>query len=408
MDPVIQEHHYNKLNVDDVDVAGKAVFVRVDYNVPLDSNQNITDDTRIVASLPTITYLLEKGARVIAASHLGRPKGKRTAALSLKPVAEYLEKLLNKKVVFVNDCIGPVVKSAKNDLHDGEILLLENLRFHAGEKKNDPAFIAELAEGIDVFVNDAFGTSHRDQASMTGIPKLVGVATTGFLVQKEINYLSRILSKPEKPFVAILGGAKVSDKIGIIQKLLEKVDNILIGGGMAYTFLKALKLDVGNSLVEPDRVQTALDLMAEAKDLGIEIILPIDNIVACKTNDEVKTSVVKNENIPSSWMALDIGPETVKFYSEKILSAKTIFWNGPMGVFEEEQFRNGTLGIAQAVAESSAVSVVGGGDSVAAIKMFHLEDQITHISTGGGASLEFVQGKILPGIGVLTDKNVNI
>lgn len=400
----LKDFYDNKVNVAEVDVTGKRTFVRVDFNVPLDNSGSITDDTRIRAALPTIRYLIDNNAKVILASHLGRPKGKITSSLSLRPVAKRLEELLGKRVNFIDDCIGPKVAQAKVNMENGDILLLENLRFHPGEKKNTDDFISQLSSDIDIFVNDAFGTSHRDQASMTGIPKKVKIAVTGFLVKKEVSTFFNLLTSPQKPFLAILGGAKVSDKIGIIQKLLEKVDIILIGGGMAYTFLRAQKYDVGQSLVESEYIETALGLISEAKDLGIEFLLPVDNIVARKTDDEVKTSVVRNENIPSSWMALDIGPETIKLYSNRIRKAKTIFWNGPMGVFEKEQFRNGTLAIAEAVAACKADSVVGGGDSVAAINMFGLQDQISHLSTGGGASMEFVQGKILPGIAVLSDK----
>lgn len=394
---------YNKKNLKDVDVENKIVFVRVDFNVPLNEYGLITDDNRIKSSLETIKYLIDNKAKIILASHMGRPKGKIDARLSLFPVSERLSELLNYPVKFVHDCIGDEVQKAKEELKSGDVLLLENLRFHPEEKKNEHKFISKLAENIDIFVNDAFGTSHRNQASMTGVPTKVPLAVTGFLVKKELEAFSKMLSNPKKPFIAILGGAKVSDKITVIQKLFEKVDTILIGGGMAYTFLKALKFDVGNSLVENDRLQTALDILAEAKDLGIEFLLPVDNIVANKMDDEVKTSTVKNENIPSSWMALDIGHETVALFSSKIKKAKTIFWNGPMGVFEKELFRKGTLGIAKAVADSPATSIVGGGDSVAAIKMFNLENKIDHISTGGGASIELVQGKILPGIEVLTN-----
>ncbi|MBN2385105.1 phosphoglycerate kinase [bacterium] len=400
----LKEIYEKKLNLDEIEVEGKLVFVRVDYNVPLDDNGSITDDTRIVGSLPTVRYLLEHKARIILASHLGRPKDKPTLALSLKPVAIRLGELLGQEIIFTNDCIGEEVAATKKKVQPGQIILLENLRFHSGETKNNEQFIAELAAGIDIFVNDAFGTSHRDQSSMTGIPRHVPVSVTGFLVKREIDHFLDLMSAPQKPFVAILGGAKVSDKIKIIQKLLERVDTILIGGGMAYTFLKALKYEVGNSLVEPERLDVAQGLMDEAKDLGIEFLLPVDNVVAKKTDDEVKTSIVRNENIPSSWMALDIGPETVRLYSDKIRKAKTVFWNGPMGVFEKEQFQGGTLAIAKAVAECKGKSVVGGGDSVAAINMFGLEKKITHLSTGGGASLEFIQGILLPGITVLSDR----
>jgi len=401
----LKDLYMSKINIDEIEVTGKMTFVRVDYNVPLDDAGSITDDTRIRGSLPTIRYLLEHQARIILASHLGRPKDKPTSGMSLRPVATRLSELLGHEVIFIDDCIGSKVASLKQTMKGGDIVLLENLRFYPGEKKNNETFIAELAAGIEVFVNDAFGTSHRDQASMTGIPKHVPVAVTGFLVRSELEHFLTLMADPQKPFVAILGGAKVSDKIGIIRKLLEKVDTVLIGGGMAYTFLKAQKFEVGNSLVENDQLDVALELLAGARDLGVEFLLPLDNIVARKTDDdEVKTSTVRNENIPSSWMALDIGPETARMFSDKIRKAKTIFWNGPMGVFEKEQFRNGTIAVAKAVTESKGMSVVGGGDSVAAIKMFGLEDKITHLSTGGGASLEFLEGQILPGIAVLTNR----
>ncbi|MFC1852143.1 phosphoglycerate kinase [candidate division CSSED10-310 bacterium] len=405
IDTEIQKKFYNKLNIDEIDVAGKKVFVRTDYDVPLDDENNIKDDALIRASLETISYLIDNNAKIVLASHLGCPKGKFNPALSLKPVARRLGELLHRNIPLLPDCIGTHVSQYINNLGEGEVILLENLRFHPGEKKDMDPFSAALNHGYDVYVNEAFGSCHRDHASISSLPKHIPLAVTGFHVKKEMNIFLQIMTDPQRPFVALLGGAKVSEKIGLIQKLLEKVDSLLIGGGMAYTFLKAIKFDVGNSLVEGEYLDIALELLNEAQDLGVEFLLPVDNIVARKTVDEVKTSTVRNENIPSSWMALDIGPETTRIYTEKIQNARTVFWNGPVGVFEKELFCGGTQSIAQTIAESEAASIVGGGDTVLAINVFSLVDKMTHISTGNKASLQFLEGKILPGIAVLTDKS---
>ncbi len=386
--------------VDQVDLKGKRIFIRVDFNVPLSERNEITDDTRILLSLPTIRYVIEAGGKVILASHLGRPKGKRDPKYSLSPVAKRLSELLGKKVVLGTDCVGNEVQKQIDTMKDGEVLLLENLRFHPEEEKNEESFSKALASLCDVYVNDAFGAAHRAHASTEGMTQYVKVVTAGFLMMKEIESLEKALLNPERPYVAILGGAKVSDKIGVIRNLLERVTTLLVGGGMAYTFLKAKGFDVGKSLVEEDQIDFSLDLLRKAEG-KIKFILPSDHVAAERMDAQAKSRVVKNEEIPPGWICLDIGPETVSSFSEEIKSARTIVWNGPMGVFEMEPFSRGTFAIAKAVADSSAFSIVGGGDSVAAVNKAGVGEKISHISTGGGASLEFLEGKKLPGIEAL-------
>ena len=383
-----------------MDLKGKRVFIRVDFNVPQDEKNNITDDTRILLSLPTIQFVSEARGKVILASHLGRPKGKRDPKFSLAPVAERVSRLLGKKVVLATDCIGEEIQRQIGRMQEGEILLLENLRFHPEEEKNEEAFSKALASLCDIYVNDAFGAAHRAHASTEGMTRFVKSVAAGFLMMKEIESLEKALVNPQKPYVAILGGAKVSDKIGVIQNFLDKVSTLLIGGGMAYTFLKAKGFGVGKSLVEEDQIGFSLKLLESAKG-KIKFLLPSDHVAAERMNIEAKREIVKSAEIPSEWVCLDIGPETVKTFSGEIQSAKTIVWNGPMGVFEMEQFSHGTFAIAQAIASSSAFSIVGGGDSVAAVNKAGVADRIGHISTGGGASLEFLEGKKLPGIEAL-------
>ncbi len=390
---------YSKKTVRDVDVTGKKVLVRVDFNVPLKDGK-VADDTRIVASIPTIEYLLQEGAAVVLMSHLGRPKGKFVPELSLKPVAERLSALINLPVAFAEDCVGDVAERAKAALSPGEVLLLENTRFHPEEKKNDPEFARQLAAGCDLFVNDAFGSAHRAHASTVGVAKYLR-AVAGLLMEKELKYLGEALENPKHPFVAILGGAKISDKIGVVRNLLTKAEHVLIGGGMANTFLAAQGYDMAASLVEKDALETARSLLAEADG---KIHLPQDLVIADAFSAEAERKTVPVGNLPAGWMALDIGPETVTAFGRIIHEAAMVVWNGPMGVFELPPFAEGTFGIAKAVAESDAISIVGGGDSVAAVKQSGLADKITHLSTGGGASLEMLEGKILPGVAVLEDK----
>jgi len=386
--------------IDQIELKGKRVFIRVDFNVPQDEKNNITDDTRILLSLPTIRFVSEAGGKAILASHLGRPKGKKDSKFSLAPVAGRLSQLLGKEVTLAMDCIGEEVQRQIGEMKEGEILLLENLRFHLEEEKNEEAFSRALASLCDVYVNDAFGAAHRAHASTEGMTRFVKVTAAGFLMMKEIKNLEKALVSPQKPYVAILGGAKVSDKIGVIQNLLGKVTTLLIGGGMAYTFLKAEGFQVGKSLVEENQIGFSHDLLKKAKG-KTKFLLPSDHIAAERMDVQAKREIVKNDKIPPEWVCLDIGPETVKKFSEEIKSAKTIVWNGPMGVFEMEPFSQGTFAIAKAIADSSAFSIVGGGDSVAAVNKAGLADRISHLSTGGGASLEFLEGKELPGIEAL-------
>ncbi len=395
---------FNKLTIDDIEVGGKRVFCRVDFNVPLDAEGKITDDTRIRAALPTLRALHGKGARLVLASHLGRPKGKSDPAYSLAPAASHLTELLGQPVTLAADCIGAKVEEQVAAMRDGDILLLENVRFHAGETDNDPAFAAQLAALADVYVNDAFGTAHRAHASTEGVARLVQPAVAGYLMQKELKYLGEALAAPERPFVAILGGAKVSDKILVIEQLLDKVDSILIGGGMAYTFLKAQGISTGTSLLEADRVDLAGELLEKAKARGVEFLLPQDHLVAAEFNADSPAQICDNTDFPADRMGLDIGPVTIQQYRNRIAAARTVVWNGPMGVFEFDTFAQGTFAIAEALAASGCLSIIGGGDSVAAVNKAGLEEKMTHISTGGGASLEFLEGKELPGVVALTDR----
>jgi phosphoglycerate kinase len=386
--------------IDQIELKEKRVFIRVDFNVPMDEKNNITDDTRILLSLPTIRFVSEAGGKAILASHLGRPKGKKDSKFSLAPVAERVSQCLGKRVALAIDCIGDEVQKQIKGMKEGEVLLLENLRFHPEEEKNDENFSKALASLCEVYVNDAFGAAHRAHASIEGMTRYVKNVAAGFLMMKEVESLEKALVSPQKPYVAILGGAKVSDKIAVIENLLNKVTTLLVGGGMAYTFLKAKGFDVGKSLVEEDQLGFSLNLLGRAEG-KVKFLLPYDHIAAERMDIQAKRGIVKNDKIPSGWVCLDIGPETVKTFSEEIRSAKTIVWNGPMGVFEMEPFSQGTFAIAKAIANSSAFSIVGGGDSVAAVKQAGVAERISHISTGGGASLEFLEGKKLPGIEAL-------
>jgi phosphoglycerate kinase len=394
----------NKKTVKDIDVRGKKVFVRCDFNVPLDG-ERITDETRIVAALPTIRYLIEQGARVILASHLGRPKGEVNPKYSLSPVAKRLSELLGKPVEMATDSIGRAVEEQVSLLKDGDVLLLENVRFHKGEEKNDPELAKAFASLADLFVNDAFGTAHRAHASTAGIAQYIP-AVAGFLMEKEIEVMGRALEDPDRPFTAIIGGAKVSDKITVLEHLLDKVDQLIIGGGMANTFLKALGYKLGNSLVEEDKVELAASLLKLAESKGVMVFLPEDLVVASEFKADAEHKVVdaETEGVPEGWMALDIGPKTIKTFDLVIQRSNTIVWNGPMGVFEMEAFAKGTNAVAASVAKCTGTTIVGGGDSVAAVEKSGLADKMTHISTGGGASLEFLEGKALPGVVALNDK----
>ena len=393
----------DKRTVSDVDVAGKTAVVRVDFNVPLDKQGHVTDATRIEAALPTIRYLLEHNARVVLMSHLGRPDGKVVESMRMAPVARELERLLGQPVKMAPDSVGPEVERLVRDLQPGEVLMLENLRFHPEEEANDPGFAKQLAALGDIYVNDAFGTAHRAHASTEGVAHYLP-AVAGFLMQKELDALGGIVENPEHPFAAIIGGAKVSSKIKVLQNLLTKVDILIIGGGMANTFLKAKGYEVGSSLLEPDKVDVAWDLMRQAQDKGVQLGLPIDVVVAQRFEADAPTRVVEVDQVPEGWTIVDIGPRTVEEFRAVLLPARTIFWNGPMGVFEMPRFAAGTKAIAEILSKSDAVTVVGGGDSVAAVEQMGYADRMSHISTGGGASLELIEGRTLPGVAALQDK----
>ncbi len=393
-----------KVSIADLDLKGKRVLIRVDFNVPLNEKQEVTDDTRIRAALPTIRHAMGRGAKVLLISHLGRPKGKVVPSLSLAPVAARLAQLLGQPVSMAPDCMGDAVKAAVVKLQPGQVLMLENCRFHAGDEKNDDAMSRALADLCDVFVNDAFGTAHRAHASTVGVTKFVPVSASGFLMTKELEYLGRAVTDPARPLVAVLGGAKVSDKIGVLKNLATKVDALLVGGGMAYTFLKAQGMEVGASLLEADKLDVARAILDEARARGVTFLLPMDHVIAERVEATAPTRVADSTAIPAGWMGLDIGPKAREAFAKVIRGAKTVVWNGPMGVFEQAPFREGTFAVARAIAASAATSIVGGGDSVAAVTQAGLADKMTHISTGGGASLEFLEGIELPGVAALTDK----
>ncbi|MFD0827114.1 phosphoglycerate kinase [Neobacillus sp. M.A.Huq-85] len=393
----------NKKSLKDVDVKGKRVFCRVDFNVPMQEGK-ITDETRIRAALPTIQYLREQGAKVILASHFGRPKGKVVEEMRLAPVGQRLAELLGKEVKIADEAHGESVKALIGTMNDGDVLLLENVRFYPGEEKNDPELAKAFAELADVYVNDAFGAAHRAHASTEGVAHHLP-AVAGFLMEKELEVLGKALSNPERPFTAIIGGAKVKDKIGVIENLLEKVDNLIIGGGLAYTFIKAQGHEIGQSLLEEDKIDLAKSFIEKAKEKGVNFYMPVDAVIADEFSAEANTQVVSIEAIPADWQALDIGPKTAEIYREVIKKSKLVIWNGPMGVFEMDKFAGGTKAVAEALGEAEETySVIGGGDSAAAVEKFHLADKMSHISTGGGASLEFMEGKALPGVVALNDK----
>lgn len=393
----------NKKSLKDIDLKGKRVLMRVDFNVPLNKELEITDDNRIKAALDSINYILEQGGKLILMSHLGRPKGQVKPEYSLKPVAKRLGQLLNKPVKMLGDCIGEEVESAISEMSPGDVILLENLRFHKEEEANDPEFAKKLASLGDVFVNDAFGTCHRAHASTEGVTHYLE-AVSGFLVQKEIEYFEKVLKNPQKPFIFVLGGAKVADKIPVIENMIDKADCIIIGGAMAYTFMKAQGVDVGSSRLEPDMFDVVKKIFEKAKTKGIQILLPIDHVVTDNIEEATNIKTTPGPSIDEGWMGVDIGPATIGLFSSKINEAKTIVWNGPVGIFENDKFAKGSEAIAKAIAASSAVSVIGGGDTAAAVDKFGVADEMSHISTGGGASLEYLEGKVLPGIAALTDR----
>lgn len=393
----------NKKMIQDVDVKGKRVLMRVDFNVPMNDQGEITDDKRITAALPSIQYLIEHGAKVILMSHFGRPKGQVVDSLRLDPVAKRLGELLGKAVIKVDDCIGPEVEAKVNEMQDGDVMLLENVRFYPEEEANDPEFAKKLAALGDLYVNDAFGAAHRAHASTEGVAKYLP-AVAGFLMEKELKFLGGAVNDPKRPFVAILGGAKVKDKIAVIESLLNKVDTLIIGGGMAYTFLKAKGYEIGKSLLDEERIDFCREIMQQAEAKGVKLLLPVDVVIANEFAADAEHRVVAADQIPADWEGLDIGPKTVELFSEAVKTAATVVWNGPMGVFEWEAFANGTNQIAKALAESDAITIIGGGDSAAAVEQANLADKMTHVSTGGGASLEFLEGKELPGVAALNDK----
>ncbi len=403
LDPMPVKGIFNKLTIEDLDIKGKRVFIRADFNVPLDDNLIITDDRRIRSTLPTINYAIDEGAKVILSSHLGRPKGKVDPRFSLAPVAKRLQRLLNKEVVFAPDCIGGQVENLVEKMNNGDVLLLENLRFHPEEEKNDEEFAKSLAKLADIYVNDAFGAAHRAHASIAGITKFLPSAA-GFLLKKEIEYLRGAIDNPIKPFVAILGGAKVSGKIGVLENLVGKVDKVIVGGGMAFTFIKAMGYEIGDSLVEDSMLETAERIRIKLKDSKIKFYLPVDCVIAEHTGPDNVIKIVPTQEIPKGWKAYDIGPASVKLFSEALQDAKTILWNGPMGMFEVDAFTRGTFDIARAVADAYAMTIVGGGDTDLAVHRAGVSNFITFISTGGGASLQLLEGKELPGIAALTNR----
>ncbi len=393
----------NKQTVYDIHPEGKKVYIRVDYNVPHDKEGHITDDRRIKATIPTLRYFLDRGASLVIASHMGRPKGEVKEELSLAPVAKRLSELLHQPVEFSSDCIGEEASAKKKALQPGDVLLLENLRFHKGEEKNDPTFAKALIEGVDVAVNDAFGVSHRTHASVAGVGKLMPMVA-GLLLKKEIDFLDGVIEHPKRPFAAIIGGAKISDKIQVIANLMEKADVILIGGGMANTFVAAQGYDMGKSLQDKDRFDLARNLMKKARDMGSEIMLPVDFMAADEFSETANTKVLSKEEFTSPWMALDIGPKTIQLYVDTLKKMKTVVWNGPMGVFEMKPFAKGTYAIARAMADLDATTVIGGGESASVVDQLGIGDKFSHVSTGGGASLEMLEGMVLPGVAILADK----
>ena len=393
----------NKKTIKDIDLKGKKVLVRCDFNVPMNEEKEIVDNTRIVAAMPTIKYLLENDCAIILSSHLGRPKGEFKPEFSLKPVAKELSKILNKEVIMANDVIGEDATSKAANLKSGEVMLLENVRFHREETDNNPEFAKKLADMAEIYVNDAFGAAHRAHASTAGVAEYLP-AVSGFLIEKELKFLGNALNNPERPFVAILGGAKVSDKIGVIDSLLEKVDTLIIGGGMAYTFFKAQGYEVGNSICELDKLELAKELMKKAEEKGVKLLLPVDTKIGKEFKPDTESKTVAWTEIPAEWEGFDIGEKSIEMFSEEIRKAKTVVWNGPVGLFEFDQFAIGTSSIAKVLSEIDATTIIGGGDSAAAVKKAGLEDKMTHISTGGGASLEFLEGKKLPGIECLQEK----
>lgn len=398
----------NKVTVSDINFKGRRVLVRVDFNVPLDDRQNVTDDRRIRAALPTLKKILDDGGSVIACSHLGRPKGEHDPKLSLRPVARRLQELLGVPVTFAEDCIGPEASNVVGRMQPGDVVLLENLRFHAGEKKNDPEFARKLASLGDIYVNDAFGSAHRAHASTEGVARLFDQAIAGFLMEKELRYLGQALKEPQRPFAAILGGAKISGKIDVVQHLMEQVDILIIGGGMVFTFAKAMGYEIGDSLLEEDRVEMAKEIIDKGRNSKVKLYFPCDAVVASEISEDTARHVAPIDKIPAGMKGLDIGPDTIKVFADALSGVKTVVWNGPMGVFECPPFAEGTFAIARILADltrKGATTIVGGGDSAAAVARAGLQDKLSHISTGGGASLEFLEGKVLPGVAALTDQS---
>lgn len=394
-----------KLTIEDVPLTGKRVFVRVDFNVPLDAQGNITDDVRIRAALPTINYLIDENCRVVVASHLGRPKGAPNPKFSMAPVRKRLERLLNKKVLFVGDCVGPKVRQTIDEMGPGQVLMLENLRFHEGEKANDEEFARSLADGCEAYVNDAFGAAHRAHASLAAITRFIPQAVAGFLLKKEIDYFRRVFADPVKPVAAIMGGAKVSDKIGAINNLIRKVDKVIIGGGMMFTFLKAMGYEIGNSIVENEMQDVARDIMENARENHVKFYLPVDCVVADRVDPSAEIKIVPVQEIPSGWSGLDIGPATMRLFAEALQNARTIIWNGPMGLFEMEPFARGTFFLAHTLADSYALTIIGGGDTDVAVHQAGESSNMSYISTGGGAFLQLMEGRELPGLAALSDRN---